>query len=112
MADRTQGTDLPMGLKDSLESITKLKGMKGLRVWKYDVQCALEFHNLSDLIDSLLPQLQQTDSTYENWWRLSRKVSMWLGLQIKVEVKEQLVLELSKDGYTDKTYKLILKLIK
>jgi hypothetical protein len=108
---RNQASQLPDELTETLAPLNKLKGRDDFDAWHYCVKSSLEQYDLEDLIDFTIPRPNESDNEYAIWARLSKRVKMWMTLQLSTSLIREISQSSEPSVYADDFIRLVKKLV-
>ena len=108
---RNQASKLPDELTETFAPLNKLRGRDDFNVWNYCVKSTLEQFDLEDLIDFSIPRPNESDNKYAKWARLSKRVKMWMTLQLSTSLIREISQSSEPSMYADDFIRLIEKLV-
>jgi hypothetical protein len=108
---RNQASKLPDTFTETLAPLNKLKRGDDFDAWHYCVKSSLEQFDLEDLIDFTIPRPNESDNEYAIWARLSKRVKMWMTLQLSTSLIGEISRSNEPSKYADEFIRLVKKLV-
>ena len=108
---RNQASRLPDKFTETLTFLNKLKRGDDFDAWHYCVKSSLEQFDLEDLIDFTIPRPNESDNEYAIWARLSKRVKMWMTLQLSTSLIGEISRSSEPSKYADEFIRLVKRLV-